>query len=140
MRLSFSFSSVGGDYEHTEHTLFPFIGQYLIQLSSFTGITMSENSTPELRQDGDTESDIRLFIIVCNFFRNKDLSVRYETYPLWARCLRNRRTPFSPGGKFRYPEPLLAYRRHVSAGDIVDAAACSSKISHGIRKICCKIH
>ena len=80
-----------------------------------------ENMEELLRESGADEIDIADFVNFCDLFRGRGKVGRYEVYRLWARCLRHRRTPFSPGGKFTFPETLLVYMRHISAGDIVDA-------------------
>lgn len=77
--------------------------------------------TEYLRSGGATADEIDDFLDFCGVFRNQGKVGRYETYRLWARCLRKRRTPFKQGGKFIFHEDLKNYMRYISAGDIVDA-------------------
>ena len=74
-----------------------------------------------LRDLGARNHEITDFLDVCDLYTDMGKAGRYEVYRLWARCLRHRRTHFSPTGKFTFPEPLYTYMRHISAGDIVDA-------------------
>ena len=44
-----------------------------------------------------------------------------ERWKWKVRGLPGKGTPSAPGRKFVYPNALLVYMRHISAGDVVDA-------------------
>lgn len=45
---------------------------------------------------------------------------RFWIYRMWARLLRNRKTPFPSNGKFAFDEKLKKYLRNMTGGDVSD--------------------
>ena len=46
---------------------------------------------------------------------------RFWCYRMWARLMRNRRSPFPKDGKFKFEKVLKVYLRNLTGGDVTDA-------------------